>query len=54
MYKIPDQLLEAVLNYLGTHKLNGVSWQEINNIINQLTKLERIEDKKDGGTTNDK
>lgn len=47
MYKIPEPLLEAVLEYLATHKLQGRSWIEINNLINPLTKLERIEEKKD-------
>ena len=47
MYKIPEQLLEAVLNYLSTHKIEGRSWLELNSLINPLTKLERIEEKKD-------
>jgi len=47
MYKIPQELLEAVLSYLSNHKIEGRSWLELNSLINPLTKLERIEEKKD-------
>jgi hypothetical protein len=42
MYKLEPKQLETILNYLATKP-----WAEVNNLINILYKLEKVEDKKE-------
>ena len=46
MYKIPEDVLNAVLHLIGT-RTQG-TFQELQSVVEALNKLEKIEDKKEG------